>query len=355
MMLLEDNRSRRSEVVCYSETDDEEFDSNDVVECIISETINNATRNEELNKKKQFKKALKKGKQDNWNVEESRSLAKGKRQTDRYFFYVNFHPGVYRTLVPVIAQYMDQYFGITLKSGKPDKFGEVIIKNITYFDFVGDGMEKSLMINFYPTSSALDVRLKGSITDSSIKFADKGGKTAAAYFVQDILPQLMLKLEENHDLEKAKSYWMKLAKEGYNHEKNKDIQNTRPKRNKCDHCNKIVGKKTTLDCGNCCRTILTECLTDVNEKRIMEFTSSKELFLCDKCVPKVNVETLSIDVDNHETNTSNPKEIENLGQTQNLEDDSSKFNQLKSDLEAKQKELEESKEKYSNRVSDGFY
>ena len=83
MLTLEDKSSRQSEDVNYCESDDEEFNSNEVVESIISETISNATNNEEINKKKQLKKALNKGNQENWKIEDSRSLAKGKKLSSR--------------------------------------------------------------------------------------------------------------------------------------------------------------------------------------------------------------------------------------------------------------------------------
>ena len=187
-----------------------------------------------------------------------------------------------------------------MKSGKPDRYGEVTIKNITYFIFYGDGKERTLLINFYPTSSAFDVKLKGSIPVSSLKFKDKGDKTAGAFFIQDILPVFMKKLRQDHDIEKSKKYWISLAKKGYEHEKNKETLLTRSKVSKCDQCKKPNGKKPTLECHICKKLSMTECLSNIEETRMKRYSSNQEEFTCDKCIYHVDVETLRVNPDEND-------------------------------------------------------
>ena len=95
-MQIEDRYSRRSEVVNYCEGSDDEdgSESNEVVEMIISETIEKAANSEAINKKKQLKKVLNKEDDPDWKVDESKTLPKGRKDRDCYSFYVNLHPGV---------------------------------------------------------------------------------------------------------------------------------------------------------------------------------------------------------------------------------------------------------------------
>ena len=180
--------NRRSSMpVNYNESSEKEdvFDISDVVESIVGETVEKATEIEILgiNKKKQYEKALKNTKERNdWEVDVKKNLPKGSKTANSYYVYIAFHPGVFRLISPLMSKFLNDEYGITLKSGKPDRYGRATIKNMTNFKFCGDGSEKQLVINFYPTTSSIDVRLKGSPKDSSLRFHDKGYKTAASFF-----------------------------------------------------------------------------------------------------------------------------------------------------------------------------
>ena len=141
---------RQTTEIDYNELSDEETERNGVVDFIINEAIETATgpNNKELNKKKQLKKVIKKGDNEDWAIVTSKTLPKGRKaMEDCYSFYISFHPGVFKTLCPMIGNFLGERCGITLKSGRPDKFGEAVIKNITYFDFKADRKEKILLIN----------------------------------------------------------------------------------------------------------------------------------------------------------------------------------------------------------------
>ena len=106
--------------VDYNELSDDESENDGVVDMIINEAIETAT-NEQLNKKKQLKKVIKKSENEDLSI--VKTLPKGRKSMENcYFFYLAFHPGVFKVLCPMIAKFLDENFGIVLKSGRPDKF-----------------------------------------------------------------------------------------------------------------------------------------------------------------------------------------------------------------------------------------
>ena len=289
---------------------------------------------EELNKKRQYKKIMKNAdKRKDWEIDEKRTLPKGSDAENSYFLYLALHPGVFKLVCPVIVQFLQTEYSIQLRSGKPDRFGEATIKNVTYFNFTADGGEKVLILNFYPTTSAIDIRLKGNIQESSAKFVDKGYKTAPGFFVQEIMPNLMRKIGDNNDIEKSKLFWKDLAEKGYNIEKKKDMKPKSSKvKPKCDHCNKQVGTKVALQCHSCSNLNLIECLSNLETGRIEDFRVGNDTFICNKCIPHVDVDTLNAPkpieqvTDEDVDEVVEPNHMENLRKTlkENVED----FNDL---------------------------
>ena len=56
---------------------------------------------------------------------------------------------------------------------------------------------------------------------------------------------------------------------------------------KCDHCDKVIGRKNTVQCEECKNMNLVECLTGTSQERIKDFTTGKDKFVCRKCVLNV--------------------------------------------------------------------
>ena len=75
-MSIENRSSRRSEILNYSEEDrNQELETNyEIIETIISEAIKKASNGEEINRRKQMKKALNKEQTEDWLIEESKTL-----------------------------------------------------------------------------------------------------------------------------------------------------------------------------------------------------------------------------------------------------------------------------------------
>ena len=149
-----------------------------------------------------------------WEVDNSKIRPKGCSVENSFFIYINFHPGVFKIVTNVISKFLSNEYAIILKSGKTDRYGVAATKNIAYYKFKGDDMEIDLMINFYPTNSAIDIRFKGKNSDGLVKFHDKGSKTVTFFFVSDVIPNLISYIYRNFDVKKCKKYWSDLAKKG---------------------------------------------------------------------------------------------------------------------------------------------
>ena len=52
------------------------------------------------------------------------------------FIYIILHPGVFRILVGMIPKFLNSKYGIILKSGKADRFGEAVTKILRIISFL---------------------------------------------------------------------------------------------------------------------------------------------------------------------------------------------------------------------------
>ena len=190
-------RNLRRSIVNYAElnvNEDREMEVGEVMEEIHSEkshqekqTRKRRNSKEELNTTRQFKKQLKNANEkEDWEVVISKTKPKGSELDSSNFVYIILHPGIFRIVVGVISKFLNSEYGIVLKSGKADRYGEAVTKNITYYKFKADGKDNDLMLTFYPTNNALDIKLKGGPDEINRVFADKGYKTAPAFFVTTI-------------------------------------------------------------------------------------------------------------------------------------------------------------------------
>ena len=363
--------------VNYQEDNSEYEEENErsVVEEVLKDVVDNlqiGTPALQINKKKQYKKiyetSLCRG---DWEMDSKRSLPKGNVVKDCYYFYFNFHPGVYKILIKDITKILNDDFGIKLKSGRPERFGDATIKSICNFRLRVEGeREKILQLSFYHTNNSLDLKMTGQTRNALEKFKDLGFKNGSVYFIEDVLPEVMKRILRENDIEASKAYWSDLAKEGYLQERKKEKEVTKTREDaqinknvrhkKCGHCEKVIGKKVALQCMNCNNMNLVECLKDIEEGRIEDFKIGNDKFFCNKCISNINPDTLAIE-SSEQTNTleeavHEPRQepAKALSEERNEIDESSEIVALKRkivDLESdvknlgsKNKHLEESSE-----------
>ena len=343
----------KNKKVNYAEENGEERNSevSEIVEDILNESMNVSSLFEHeaevsVNTERQFKKILKKTNCDDWTIEAKRNQPRGSDVTVSFFFYISFHPAIFQLVVSQISSFLKENHNITFYKKKPDRYGKAVIKDTHYFKFPADGMIKDLVINFYPTTTSMDVRMTGNEKEAALKFQDKGNRNGACYFVQVIMPDLIETLYKTNNVEVAKKYWIGLAKKGYNLElklrtpnrKKGEVIKEKQRKSKCDHCDKLVGKKLVIQCKECYNFNLEECLTNFTEGKLDDFRKGKDDFICDKCFPKIDANTLMI-TDNSSKSDSSPKEV-------TLEEDTDKQHE-KHHTEENQSKYETLVEKYN--------
>ena len=109
------------------------------------------------------------------------------------------------------------------------------------------------------------------------------------------MPKFIDFLYQNMDVQGTKDYWGKLAEEGFAQELKKTTINGKGKakggknakggvKPKCNHCDKIIGKKVAIQCDGCKNMNLVECLTSIPEDRMKDFKLGNDKFVCRKCV-----------------------------------------------------------------------
>ena len=168
--------------------------------------------------------------------------------------------------------------------GKKDQYGKAVVKDTLYFTFNADDDETELIITLYSTKNSFDVKVKGTTDESNRKYVDKGGKNGANFFVDDILSKLINQLDKN-EVEKAKSHWIEMARKGLEIEfsKQRDLKNNINSKilrgSKCSDCKKLIGKKSFIQCINCKKCHLEECIKaikSINKNRMLLYTSGTE-------------------------------------------------------------------------------
>ena len=64
----------------------------------------------------------------------------------------------------------------------------------------------------------------------------------------------------------------------------------------CGHCQKSIGSKIAIQCEGCKNLNLVECLSNISENKLKDFTLGNDNFICGKCVlTNVDYETLSLE------------------------------------------------------------
>ena len=288
---------RTSARVNYAESSDDEL-SNSIANDVIDEVMENFRNSTavELNKKKQYKKIYQSSEvRNDWEIIAYKSVPKGNELKDCYYFYVSFNPGVFKILTRDIVQILQADFDLKLKSGRPERYGNATIKSICNFKMKVGEREKTLQICFYHTNNVLDVKVTGNPRTAGEKFSEFGLKNGAYYFIKDVMPEIIDKINRNNDVEASKQYWSNLAKIGYLEEVKKDKKVVKGSKNKCGHCNKTIGQKVAIQCESCDNLNLVECLRDIEEGRINDFIAGKDTFYCNKCVLAIDVDTLAVD------------------------------------------------------------
>ena len=317
--------------VNYNEDNSENEEQNEIsiAEEVVKDVINKDVINNldigpgpQLNKKKQYKKiyetTLSRG---DWDIDYNKSLPKGNETKDCYYFYVNFHPGVYKILTRDVVKILNDDFNIKLKSGRPERFGDATVKSICNFKLRVEGeREKVLQLIFYHTNNSLDIKITGNPRNALEKFKDLRFRNGAVFFIEDVLPEVIKRLFRENDIETSKSFWSGLAKEGYFQEVNKEKEiikrkqgtemkiNRNEKPKKCGHCQKMIGKKVALQCISCNNMNLVECLKDIELNRIEDFKMGHDKFYCSRCVSNVNPDSLSIEASDNTNETVNTLE-----------------------------------------------
>ena len=212
---------------------------------------------------------------------------------------------MYHLIYPILHEVLKEDFDFVLSLEKPEKYGQAITKITSYYKFKGDGKEKSLILTSYPTSTAIDIKLGGKQENGMMKFIDKGNRNLPSFFVEVIMPAIMLKIEKEHDIEAAKKYWTTLAQKGFNlednKEKRKDPKNkkkgtkgkvTKKYTSKCDHCQNFLGEKLTFPCNGCSANYCEDCVKKICDGNFHKLKEGKEKFICNECVINVDPNTL---------------------------------------------------------------
>ena len=232
-----------------------------------------------------------------------------------------------------------------------DQYGFAKTKNIYNFYFKIGGENLTMQIQFYTTKNVVDVKMTGNNAMKAAKHPEFGLKNCANYFVDEIMPKFIDYLYNNEDVQGVKDYWGKLAQEGLVQElkknapkskgKGKDGKNVQTNlKSTCGHCDKIIGKKSVVQCTGCKNMNLVECLTGTSKERIRDFTSGKDKFLCRKCVMQVNSNSVLLD-------DSSALEFEELVDvaSNNDTEETNEIDRLESELARKETEYNSLKSK----------
>jgi hypothetical protein len=259
-------------------SEDEEANEMSIAKEVVKEVIENLDIGSgsglQINKKKQYKKIYETSlSRDDWEIDNSKSLPKGNEQKDCYYFYLRFHPGVYKMLIRDIIKILNDDFDMKLKSGRPERFGNATIKSICNFKRKIGEREKNLQICFYHTTNSLDLKITGNPRNALEKFKDLGFKNGSFFFIEDVVPEVIKRIFTENNMETTKQYWGNLANEGYLQEVNREAETANDSRNKkaakkvtkakpkhkCGHCQKMIGQKVALQCESCDNLNLVEC------------------------------------------------------------------------------------------------
>ena len=264
---------------------------NEIVEEIFEESVNQIACKEkiqggkspyELNQKKQYKRILDKSNFDDWTVDETRNQPKGNNYSDSFFVYIIFHPAIFQLVMTNLMQCLQQNFKIMFSHKKPDRYGKAITKDVNYYRFNLDGRNREIVVNLYPTTTSMDVRLKGSNEESLAKFVDIGNRNVPCFFVEEVLPSLMEKLYRENNINDVKKYWTNLAQKGFDKATNDVVsKGTRGRgktsKNKCFHCDKQVGKKAVIICKHCKNYNLEECLGNLERRDFRNLNQERKI------------------------------------------------------------------------------
>ena len=246
---------------------------------------------------------------------EEKNLPKGAAVKDSYYFYLDLHPGVFKLASEELSKFLCSDQKIKLRAGRPNRYGDATTTSTCYYTFKIGGKDKTLQLRFYPTKNAFDISMTGANDNKAEKHVEFGMKNGALYFVDEVMPRFIEYLYLNFEVEKTKIFWGNLAKTGYEQELKKDgakgkgngkgkgkgkgAMNT-PAKGKgkcgCGHCQKSIGSKIAIQCEGCKNLNLVECLSNISENKLKDFTLGNDNFICGKCVlTNVDYETLSLE------------------------------------------------------------
>ena len=272
---------------------------------------------EALNLKKQYKRAVKAAQErEDWSIVEEKNIPNGAAVKDSFYFYLIMQPGVFKLAVDELSKFLCRDQKIRLKTGRPNRYGNVTTTNTCNYMFKIGGKEKTLQLRYYPTKSAIDVAMTGSYEDKAEKYVEFGMKNGAQYFIEEVMPRFIDFLYQNFEVENTNDYWEHLAQTGFEHEMRKDGEKAKgkgkgkgkssknnPAKTKekcgCGHCQKVIGSKIAIQCEGCSNMNLVECLSHISENKVKDFQVGNDTFVCGKCVlTNVDSEDLSIALTN---------------------------------------------------------
>ena len=258
MEAIENKRTDRNVnyVEAYSEDEEEGFNTSMVQE-VIKEVVNDVENGSayQLNKKKQYKKIVKSAKiRDDWEIDETKNSPKGNDKKDCYFFYLRFQPGVYRILIRDIIKILNDDFNIKLRSGRPVSYGDATIQSTCNFKLQIGEKERILQVRFYHTNNSFDLKVTGTPKAASEKFAELGLKNVAYFFIDDIMPEVIKRINIENNVESHKTYWSNLAKEGLANEIEKESLKAKEpvkKKQMAKKVTKVIKPLPRKKCGHC--------------------------------------------------------------------------------------------------------
>ena len=196
--------SKRSSRVNYQEESDHEDEPSvmEIVNLVVDKAVNGENVSfDKLNLKKQYKRAfIAAQEREDWKILEEKNLPRGADVKDSFYFYLEFHPGVFKLAVDKLSNFLCSDQNIKLRAGRPNRYGAATTTNICYYTFKIGGKDKTLQLKFYPTKSVIDVSMTGANENKAEKHIEFGMKNGALYFVDEVMPRFMEYLYQNCDV-----------------------------------------------------------------------------------------------------------------------------------------------------------
>ena len=110
---------------------------------------------------------------------EEKTTPKNVAPKESVYFYLEFHPGVYKLVADKLSTFLCKDHKIKLRSGIPNRYGATTTTIICYYTMKIGGNDKTLQVKYYPTKSAMDINMTGNLEKKAEKHVELGMKNGA--------------------------------------------------------------------------------------------------------------------------------------------------------------------------------